>query len=151
VSVISVSIDRSDMPGAPAPLVISDDGAVYRFTEDGLGYVVQSVRTTTMPDSVDVDGTEIVAFAREATSLPLEFHVLAASTSALAAAVTALEDALYRLSYPVTRTADGVAKTYAGSPCALVPKRGSLDSGVSAAHMDTFTVVIPFPNPNASA
>jgi hypothetical protein len=150
VSVISVSIDRSDMSGSPAPLVISDDGAVYRFTQDGLGYVVQSVRTTFMPDSIDVDGSEPLAFAREATSLALEFYVIGTSTADLAAKVADMEDALYRLSYPVTRTVDGVAKTYAGAPCALIPKRGSLDSGVQAAYFDTFSVVIPFPNPNGA-
>lgn len=146
----SVSIDRSGMPGAPAPLVISDDGTVFRLTEEGVGYVVQSVRVSTMPDSADVDGSEVIGFAREATGLPLEFHVFGATSAAVAASVAELEDALYRLDYPVTRTVDGVAKTWSGGPCALKPSRNSVDSAVVAAHFDTFTVTIPFPNPNGT-
>lgn len=146
----SVSIDRSDMAGAPADLVISDDGPVYRFTEDGVGYVVQSVRLTTAPDSADTDGSEIVAFAKNATGLPLEFHVFGTSAADLAAKVAEVEDALYRLSYPVTYTVLGVAKTYSGGPCALTPKRSSEDSAVAAAFFDTFAVTIPFPNPNGA-
>lgn len=144
----SVSIDRTSL--GKDPLVIADDGAVYRFTEDGVGYVVQSVEVTTAPDSRDMDGSEVIAFRKVATSLPLEFHVIAASRADLIDAIAEVEEALYRLTFPVTRTVDGSAKTYAGSPCALVPKRASEDSGVLAAHFDTFTVTIPFPNPNGA-
>lgn len=143
-----MTIDRTSL--GKAALVIADDGATYRFTEDGVGYVVQSVRTTKAPDSINVDGSEIVAFARESTGLPLEFHVIGASSAAVAAAVAELEEAFYRLDYPVTRSVDGVSRTWSGGPCALVPKRGSTDSGVVAAHFDTFTVTIPFPNPNGT-
>lgn len=147
MSAASVSIDRTGMSGSPAPLVISDDGSVFRFTEDGVGYVVQSVRVTTMPDSADVDGSEIVAFAREATSLALEFHIIGATASALDASIAEMEAALFRLGYPVTRTVDGISKTYDAGPCALVPSRAAVDSGVLAQHFDTFKVTIPLPNP----
>lgn len=146
MSTVSVSIDRTSM--SLAPLVISDDGAVYRFTEDGLGYVVTSVRVTSMPDSVDVDGSEPVTFSREATGLPLRFHVQGTSTATLHTAVAALEAALFRLRYEVTRTVDGVSTTYEGGPAALSPVRSFVDHGVLAAHFDTFAVTIPFFNPN---
>lgn len=149
MSIVSASIDRTGMVD-PTPLVISDDGAVYRLTENGMGHVVQSVRTTMMPDSADVDGSEPIAFSREATGLALEFHIIGASTAAVEAARTALEDALYRLDYPVTRTVDGVSKTWSGAPCALTPVRSVVDSGVVAAHFETYAVTIPFPNPNGS-
>jgi hypothetical protein len=148
VSTASVTIDRTSL--GKAPLVIADDGTTYRFTEDGVGYVVQSVRITTAPDSADVDGSEIVAFSRDATALPLEFHVFAATSADLADAVGELEEAFYRLTYPVTRAVDGVSVTYAGGPCALVPKRSAVDAGVVAAHFDTFSVTIPLPNPNGA-
>lgn len=148
MSTAAVSIDRASL--SLAPLVISDDGAVFRLTEDGVGYVVQSVRTTTMPDSADVDGSEVLAFAREATGLTVEFHIFGASSAAVAASLAELEDALYRLDYPVTRTVDGVASTWSGAPCAPRPSRSSVDAGMVAAHFDTFSVTIPFPNPNGS-
>jgi hypothetical protein len=148
MSTASVTIDRTSL--SLPDLVISDDGATYRLTEDGVGYVVQSVRVTTAPDSADVDGSEIIGFAREATSLSLEFHVIGASSAAVAASVAALEAAFYRLEYDVTRTVDGVSTTWSGGPCALRPKRGAVDSGVVAAHFDTFAVTIPFPNPNGA-
>lgn len=157
MSTASVSIDRSDMDGAPAPLVITDDGsatstsgAVFRFTDEGVGYVVQSVSTTTMPDSADTNGSEIVSFRLEATSLPLAFYIMGASSAVVEAGLSELADALFRLDYAVTRTVDGVTKTYRGGPCAPAPIRASVDAGVVAAHFDTFAVTIPFPNPIAS-
>ena len=146
MSTISVSIDRTSL--GKAPLVVSDDGTVYRFTDQGFGYVVQSIRTTSMPDSADVDGTEVLTFAREATGLPLEFYIFGATTADVAAGLAEWEEALYRLDYPVTRTEDGVSKTWSGGPAALTPVRSNVDSGVLAAHFDTFAVTIPFPNPN---
>lgn len=131
------------------PLVIADDGAIFRLTADGVGYVVQSVRLVVAPDSDSVDGSEVVSFSRDASALPVEFHVIGGSAAEVAASVAEIEDALYRISFPVTRTVRGVAATYQGGPCALVPKRGSVDSGVAAANFDTFSVTIPFPNPNA--
>lgn len=148
----SVSIDRSDMTGSPAPIVITDDGsvtstsgAVFRFTDAGVGYVVDSVTFATMPDSGDVTGSEIISFKREATSLPLEFYVIGSSSAVVAAGLAEIADALFRLNYPVTRTVDGVAKTYGGGPCAPAPIRSSVDPGVVAAHFDTFAVTIPIP------
>lgn len=149
MSVASVSIDRTSL--SKAALVISDDGAVYRFTEAGVGHVVQAVRVTTAPDSINVDGSEVIAFSKAATSLPLEFHVFGSSSADLASKVAELEEAFYRLAYNVTRTVDGVAVTYSGGPCALVPVRGNVDSGVQAAFFETYAVTIPFPNPNAVA
>lgn len=145
----SVTIDRTSL--SKAALVISDAGPTYRFTADGMGYVVRSVRITTAPDSADVDGSEIVAFAAESTGLTLEFYVSGDSSASVAAAVAELEEAFFRLSYPVTRTVDGVSATYNGGPCALKPVRGSVDSGVVAAHFDTYSVTIPFPSPNPVA
>lgn len=149
MSVASVSIDRTSL--SKSALVISDDGAVYRFTEDGVGIIVQSVRVTTAPDSVNVSGSEIVAFAKAATSLPLEFHVIGSSSADLASKVADLEEAFYRLDYPLTRVVDGVSSTWSGGPCALVPKRGAVDSGVLARHFETYSVTIPLPNPNPVA
>jgi hypothetical protein len=148
-----VSIDRSSMAGAPAPLVITDDGsatstsgAVFRFTDNGVGYVVKSVRTTTMPDSADANGTEVVSFSLEPTSLPLEFYVIGSSSAVVDAGLAEIADALFRLDYPLTRTVDGVAHTYRGGPCAPAPIRSSVDAGVVAAHFDTFAVTIPIPS-----
>lgn len=142
----SITVDRTSL--GKAALVIADDGATFRLTEEGVGYVVQSVRVTTAPDSINVDGSEVTGFARNATGLAVEFHVFGASSAAVAASVAELEEAFYRLDYPVTRTVDGVSVTYSGGPCALTPKRATVDASVAAAHFDTFGVTIPFPNPN---
>lgn len=151
MSLASVTIDRSDMAGTPAPLVISDDSSDYRLTENGMGYVVQSVRMTTAPPSRFVDGEVVTGYAREATELPLEFYVIGTSSADVATKVAAMEEALYRLGYPVTRMVDGVSVAYSGGPCALKPVRAAVDSGVLAQHFDTFAVTIPLPNPNGSA
>jgi hypothetical protein len=74
--------------------------------------------------------------------------VWADSSAALAAAVAEVEEALYRLDYPVTRTVDGVSATYSGAPCLPAPVRAAALSGVVAAHFETFSVSIPFPNPH---
>lgn len=148
MSIASVTIGRSSL--SKSDLVISNDGSTYRFTEDGVGRVIQAVRVTYAPESIDIDGSQPIGFAREATALPLEFHVIGASSSAVASAVAELEEALYRLDYPVTWAVDGVTATYGGGPCALVPKRAAVDSGVLAAHFETYSVTIPIPNPIAS-
>lgn len=147
MSTAEVRISRASL--SESALTITDDGSIYRFTEDGVGYVVQSVRVSMAPDSINVDGSEVIGFAREATSLFLEFHVIGTSASDLASKVADMEDALYRLDYEVTRTVDDVADTYLGGPCALVPKRAVVDSGVLPRFFDTFTVTIPFPNPHS--
>lgn len=148
MSLASVSIDRTAL-GKP-PLVIASDGTTFRLTEEGVGQIVRSVRVTYAPDSINVDGSEPISFAREATSMPLEFHVIGASSAAVAASVAEVEEAVYRLDYPVTRTVDGVSVLWSGGPCALVPKRGVVDSGVLAQHFETYAVTIPLPNPHGT-
>lgn len=146
MSTVTVSIDRTSL--GKEPLVIADDGEVYQFTDSGVGYVTKTVRTEMLPDSRAIDGSEVLSYALEATALPLEFHVWADSSAGLAAAVAELEEALYRLDYPVTRTVDGVSQAWSGAPCLPTPSRASVLSGVVAQHFDTFSVSIPFPNPH---
>lgn len=146
MSLAAVAIDRSSL--SKEPLVIASDGEVFRLTEDGVGEIVQSVRIALAPPSNNVDGDEATGYSRGATALPLEFHIIGASTSAVMASVAEVEEALYRLAYPVSRLTDGVVVTYMGGPCALVPKRAVKDSAVLAAHFETYAVAIPFLSPH---
>lgn len=142
MSTVTVSIDRSSLPGALSPLVIADDGATYQIGQDGLGRPARSWRTTNMPDSADVHGSEPIAAVLEQTSIPLEVIVKAASSAALNTAVEALFDALSQFTYKVTVTVDGVAKTWSASPAPIAPKAPTGPSQV-AQFFEVFTVTVP--------
>jgi hypothetical protein len=139
MSMATVSIDRSSL--TLAALVIADDGATYQLTKDGLGEPGISWRTTSMPDSQDVHGSEPLSHVKEQTSIPLEVMVKAASSSALKTAVTALKKALSQFSYPVTVTVDGVADTWSASPASW--SRGTVQPGQVAQFFTVLTITIP--------
>lgn len=151
MSIATVSIDRSSLPGSLSPLTITDDGATYRLTLDGLGAPGYTMRETLMPNSADVRGSELIAAVPERTSLPLEVVVMAASSSALATAVTALRDAVWQFSYPMTVTVDGVSETWAGcGPAAWALSNDKVDHSHVAQFFRVFTIVIPLYDPIAS-
>lgn len=149
MSTATVSIDRSAL--SLSPLVIADDGATYRLTERGLGRPGVTWRMGAMPDSADVHGTEYISAAKEQSSLPLEVAVTASTTSALSAAVVALEAAVSQFSYDVTVTVDGVGRTWSCGPASYASANGAFDAGMVAAHFDVLSITIPvYPIPEAS-
>lgn len=139
----SVTVDGS--------LTVSDDtSGSYVFTDSGLGHVIHAVRLDTSPLTRAVDGVEYASFSRDAAALTLEFHIKGTSIADVYAKRDLWNAALFQLDYPVVHTVDGVSTTYSGGPCLLTPIRPNVDSGVMAQHFETYTVTIPFPNPNPS-
>ena len=151
MSIATVSIDRSSLPGTLSPLLVTDDDATYRLTLDGLGEPGYTWRERLMPDSADVHGSELVAAVLERTSLPLEVIVMASSSAALKTAMTALRDAVWQFSYPVTVTVDGQSETWAGcGPAAWALSNSKVDHSHVAQFFRVVTIVIPLYNPIAS-
>lgn len=140
MSTVTVSIDRTSL--SLSALSITDDGATYQISQDGLSRPGVTWRMAAVPNSADTHGTEYVAAAKEQTSIPLEVIVKAASSAALNTAVEALLDALSQFSFDVTVTVDGVAKTWAASPASWAPKAAAGPAQV-AQHFEVLTVSIP--------
>lgn len=148
-STATVSIDRSDL--SLAALVISGDGSgTYSLTDRGLGRPAITPRITNMPDSRDVEGSEILSAVKEQTALPLEVLVQATSTAALDAAIDALDAALWQLQYDVTVTIDGVAKVWHCTPAAWAVSSGVVEYARAAQFVEVLTITIPCkPTPEA--
>ena len=151
MSIATVSIDRSSLPGSLSPLLITDDGATYRLTQDGLGEPGITWRETLMPDSADVRGSELIAAVPERSSLPLEVIIMASSSAALRTARNALRDAVWQFSYPMTVTVDGQSETWAGcGPAAWALSNSKVDHSHVAQFFEVRTIVIPLYDPIAS-
>lgn len=113
-STATVSIDRTSL--TLSALAITDDGATYQLKQDGLTRPAITWRLTSVPDSINIHGTEYIGVAKEQTSIPLEVIVKSTTSSALNTAVVALETALSQFTYTVTVTVDGVAKVWTAGP-----------------------------------
>ena len=138
----AVSIDRTAL--SLSPLTISDDGTgTYSLTVGGLSRPVVTPRETKAPESRYFAGSELLAVTREQTSMHLEVLIQAASSSALDAAITALDNALWQFAYDVTVTVDGVAKVWHCTPAALGASSGLFESSHVADHFAVFALDIP--------
>lgn len=116
----TVTIDRSNMPGSLADLVIDTDGfGTYYVDKAGLGRVGRTPRETFAAPSPFVHGQIRTAVVLEESALVLVVRVQAASSAALATAVTALEDALFQFLYNVTVVVDGVARVWEACPATV--------------------------------
>lgn len=147
MSTASVSIDRTSL--SLSALVIADDGATYQLGMDGLGEPNMTHRTTSMPDSQDVVGSEPVSAVKEATSLPLTVIIKGSSSAALKTAVTALTDALSQFTFTATVTVDGQSDVWTCSPASWA-RSTAVQPGEVAQFFKVLTVTIPLPNPIAS-
>jgi hypothetical protein len=141
---VSVSLDRSNLPGAPAPLVIPGSAPAG----DGLFLILGGlfepqfdVRYTYAPDSAYVAGSQLLTAVLAASTLPVGVGAKASSTAALAALQAELAAATYQFAYTVTLTVDGVARSWDAGPS--WPAWGELTSWVVDAYMARGNVVIP--------
>lgn len=139
MSLAAIAIDRASL--SKPDLAASSDGSTYRLTEDGVGRPGVAWRRTYAPDSADVHGSELIAIAREQSSLPLVIEVLAETASALDDACADLEEALSQFAYTVTQTVDGVTRVWSADPADW--STGGYDSGEVAAHMARYVITIP--------
>lgn len=139
-----ISIDRSGMVGAPAPLVITANphGTTFHLPEDGVVWPAFETRRTYAPDSAYESGRMLLAAVQDAAELSLTVYAHAASGAALATAKAELEAALAQWSYDLTLTVDSVAYTYHAEIVLGIPW-GPIDSGMVAAHMASASFSIP--------
>lgn len=138
----SVSIDRTSL--SLAALTISGDGSgTYSLVKGGLGRPVRTPRYGWMPDHPDIHGSEWLSVALENSALPLVVLIQAASYSALDAAIVALDDALWQVTYTATVTIGGVARTWSCYPTSSVPADGVVDSVEASGFFAVHAVTIP--------
>lgn len=107
MATLTISIDRSGMAGAPAPLVLSghDDAAalhVVRFQPPA-----RLRRTTYAADSAYTHSSEKIASALQQGILGFHFVADVATETALQVAIAEVEAALDQWSYTVTTTING--------------------------------------------
>ena len=116
----SWTIDRSNMPGSPAGLVIDSEGfSTYYIDTAGLGRAGRTPRETLATPSPFIHGQIRTAVVYEESQLNRLVRVQAASSSALNTAVTALEAALAQFVYTVTDVVDGVTKVWTAYPATI--------------------------------
>lgn len=141
---ISISIDRSGMVGAPAPLVIADypTASGLHLPEDGVVWPVFETRRTYAPDSAYEAGRLLLAAVQGAAELPLTVYAMGTSGADLAASKAELEAALAQWSYDLTLTVDSVAYTYHAEIVLGIPW-GPIDSGMVRARMARTSFSIP--------
>jgi hypothetical protein len=116
----TMTVDRSGMPGSLAALVIDSEGFnTYCIDAAGFGRVGRTPRETLATPSPFVHGQTRSAVVLEESTLVRTVRVQAASSSALATAVTALEDALFQFVYTVTDVVDGVTRVWTAYPATI--------------------------------
>src|SRR3954468_11821794 len=114
----TVTIDRSGM--SLSDLVIDTDGfGTYYLDKAGLGRVGRTPRETFAAPSPFVHGQLRTAVGLEESALVIVVRVQAATSSALATAVAALEDALFQFIYEVTVVVDGVTRVWTAAPAVV--------------------------------
>lgn len=114
----SLTIDRSEL--SLADLVIDTDGfGTYYLDKAGWGRVGRTPREAFAAPSPFVHGQMRTSVVLEESAIVALVRVQAASSAALATAVTALEDALWQFIYPVTQVVDGVTKAYTAYPATV--------------------------------
>lgn len=143
-AIATVTIDRSNMPGSLADLVIDSEGfSTYYVDKAGLGRPGVAPREAFASDSPFINGRLRTAVVKEETTLPIKVRVQAASSSALDTAVNALEDALWQFVFPITVAVDGVSKTYNAYPATIQSTDGlTAFERVQAFHED-LSITIP--------
>lgn len=96
------------------PLTINDTGSTtYTLTRGGLTMPARRARITYAPPSPDMHGSSALASVFDQSFLTLRVRVTSTSAAALAAAVTALRDAVSQFSFTATTTIAGVSTTWA--------------------------------------
>ena len=143
MATLTISIDRTSLPGSLAPLVFSateNDGnalGIESFTEPG-----KQARIAYMPDSQDVHGSEPVAWAWQQGLLSWETFADADTEAESRSLLADVVAAVSQFSYTVTVTRNGVADTWSANPGSVVPA-GDLTLEELESHNPTYVVTIP--------
>lgn len=141
----TVTIDRSGL--SLSDLVIDTEGfGTYYVDKGGLGRVGRTPRETVATSSPFVHGQSRTSVVLEESTLSLAVRVQAASSSALDAAVVALEDALFQFVYDVTVVVDGVTKVWTAYPATIDSTDGLVAfERVQAFHEDLAVSIPVYP------
>lgn len=106
-SALSISIDRSGMPGSLSPLVLhgSVDSSVRRIV--AYSPPAKQARIKWGPDSDDVEGSEALAATWQQALMGFKVKMVAATETLLQAGVVELEAALAQFAFTVTTQLSG--------------------------------------------
>lgn len=140
---LTISIDRSSLPGSLAPLVFS---AALDATPLGIvGYQPPAdvPRYAYAPSSADVDGAELVAVAWEHTNLGFDWVAdEAASEADVQTAYLEVRAALEQFSFPVTTQVDGApAQVWTADRGGMNPSPRTYEDLLN--HNPVYSVTIP--------
>lgn len=138
---ITLTVDRTSL--GLADMVIDSDGfGAYCITPLGYTEPETTPRTTTARSSF-VHGDLAVQSVLDTTDMVLEVMVQGTTSAQLETRTDALRQALcQQLDYTITRTLDGVVRTYSASPATMV-RTAPVRKGDVYAHVATYTISIP--------
>lgn len=144
---ISLTLTRTALAVPLAPLVIGTDPAGDLWLDENLGRPQFDWRKKHAPDSDYAEGRVLMSAVLDQAAIPCRIYAQAATTAALDAIQTTLEEALSQFAFTATLTIDGVARAYSAE-CTW-PQWGPVDSGEVRAHLVAASVVIPVNPPGA--
>ena len=134
---LELSIDRA---GLTLPALAFDTPGVRWVPEDGISYPAKRWRRE-YADARNLHGSVLVRATLEHAAIAGTLYVQAADAAALKTAKAEVEAAFGQFFYEVTITEDGLSTTYSADPADM--DWGSVDSGMSRAHLARATVNIP--------
>lgn len=123
MSLMQVAIDRSRLPGSPAPLLIRGDSSLnYQLPRDGgLGEITKAWRRS-YATSPYVHGALQTSAVLEQSSLPMRVQVWGDTAAQLDQRLEDLEEALFQFYFTTTITLNGVAKSWACDCADVTPE-----------------------------
>jgi len=113
----------------------------WHLPEGGLSFPDFEMRNTYAPDSDDVSGSELTAYALGPGTMPLVIEVHGTSTADMQTNRRALEAAFSQVGETITLSIDGQTETYPMFP--TWPKWGVVNSGDLKAHIAVATLSVP--------
>lgn len=141
MSGITCVVDRSSL--SKSTLTVDSDGySAYCFTPLGYSEPDTTPRTTTVRSSF-VHGDLATQSVLDTTDLVWEVLIQGNTSAQLDSRTEDLRQALcLQLHYTITRTIDGVVKTFSASPAAMT-RTAPVRKGDVYAHVATYTISIP--------
>jgi hypothetical protein len=138
---ITLVVDRASL--SKSTLTIDSEGfGAYCLTPAGYVEPDTTPRTVTVR-SAFVHGDLATQSVLDTTDLVLEVLVQGSTSAQLETRAEDLREALCRqLSFTITRTIDGVVKTFSASPATMI-RTAAVRKGDVYAHVATYTVSIP--------
>lgn len=143
----SVTFDQTALSLSPLVVGLYGMSATYFLPPDGITWPALTMRRTYAPDSIYIDGKDLLSAVADSGVCQLSIYVQADSTADLFTAQDALEVAATQWAYDLTLTLDGVSRTFQADP--EIPQWGQIDAGMLRAYMSKATITIPV-NPPTS-